>query len=164
MAKVVITRVFDAPRERVWQAWTDPEQIKKWWGPKNFTAPVIEIDFKVGGKYLFCMRGVPAPGQPEMDLYSTGEFKEIVPMEKIVWTDEFSDAEGNIQPASYYGMPGDEPVHMLVTTTFEDSGDGKTKLTITHEGGMADMPDESKNMEQGWNESLDKLAAAVKEN
>lgn len=50
---ITISRVFDAPREKVWKAWTDPELIKKWWGPKDFTAPRIEIDFRVGGKYLF---------------------------------------------------------------------------------------------------------------
>ncbi|HXL81520.1 MAG TPA: SRPBCC domain-containing protein, partial [Pyrinomonadaceae bacterium] len=54
--ELVITRFFDAPRELVWQAWTDPKQLVKWWGPKNFTAPVAKIDLRVGGKYLYCMR------------------------------------------------------------------------------------------------------------
>src|SRR6267378_2706264 len=53
---LVITRVFDAPREQVWNAWTDPEQFKKWWGPEHFTAPVSEIDLRVGGTYFNCMR------------------------------------------------------------------------------------------------------------
>jgi len=54
--KLVIERVFDAPVARVWKAWTDPEQVKKWWGPKIFTAPLVSIDFRVGGTYLYCMQ------------------------------------------------------------------------------------------------------------
>ena len=54
--RMVITRVFDAPRELVWKAWTDPKYVMQWWGPKGFTAPVCKIDFRVGGKFLCCMR------------------------------------------------------------------------------------------------------------
>jgi uncharacterized protein YndB with AHSA1/START domain len=72
--ELVITRIFDAPREKVWKAWTDPERVKRWWGPKDFTAPVIKIDLRVGGKYLYCMRS------PEVkDFWSGGIFQEVVP-------------------------------------------------------------------------------------
>jgi|SRR5215813_1139172 len=54
--ELVIRRIFDAPRELVWKAWTEPERMMQWWGPKNFTSPACKIDFRVGGKYLFCMR------------------------------------------------------------------------------------------------------------
>ena len=54
--RMVVTRVFDAPRELVWKAWTDPKYIMQWWGPKGFTAPVCEMDFRVGGKFLCCMK------------------------------------------------------------------------------------------------------------
>lgn len=53
---IVITRVFDAPRELVWKAWTDPEHLMRWWGPKEFTSPACKVDLRVGGKYVFCMR------------------------------------------------------------------------------------------------------------
>ena len=53
---LIITRAFDAPRELVWKAWTDPEQVKRWWGPKDFTAPFCKIDLRVRGKYLYCDR------------------------------------------------------------------------------------------------------------
>ena len=56
LRELVIMREFNAPRELVWRAFTEPEQIKKWWGPKAFTAPVVKIDLRVGGEYLFCMR------------------------------------------------------------------------------------------------------------
>ncbi len=99
---IIITRMFDAPREIVWKAWTDPELTKRWWGPKNFTAPVIRIDLRVGGKYLNCMRGPDGK-----DYWSTGIYREIVPRERLVMTDSFADEKGNVVPASYYGMTGD---------------------------------------------------------
>jgi uncharacterized protein YndB with AHSA1/START domain len=150
---LVITRIFDAPRERVWKAWSEPEQMMKWWGPKVFTAPVCKMDFRVGGKYLFCMRDPNGK-----DYWSTGVFKEIIPPEKIVWTDSFADENGNPVPASNYGMGDDFPSEMTVTFTFEDL-DGKTKLTLVHAG----MPggEQGKMANIGWNESLDKLAAIL---
>ncbi len=71
---IVIERIFDAPRELVWRAWTDEEMTKKWWGPKDFTAPSIKIDLKVGGKYVFCMRG-PKGSEWDKDMYSAGVYK-----------------------------------------------------------------------------------------
>jgi uncharacterized protein YndB with AHSA1/START domain len=150
---LVITRVFDAPRELVWKAWTDPEHVKLWWGPKQFTAPVCKIDLRVGGKYLSCMRS--ADGQ---DYWSTGIYKEIVPLERIVCTDSFSDEHGNVVPASHYGMGDDFPSEMTVIVTFEDIN-GRTKLTLQHIGMPGGEMGEMAN--QGWNESLDKLAASL---
>lgn len=148
--ELVITRFFDAPRELVWKAWTKPEHLMQWWGPKDFTAPVIKIDFRVGGKYLWCMRS------PESEEYwSTGVYREIVEQEKIVTTDSFSDAQGNVVPASYYGMSGDWPLELLVTVIFEEN-DGKTKVTLQHEGIPAGENRDS--AKAGWNESLDKLS------
>ncbi len=151
--ELVITRIFDAPRELVWQAWTDPEQLVKWWGPKNFTAPVARIDLRVGGKYLNCMRS------PEgKDYWTTGTYREIVPPERLVYTDSFADAEGNVVPGSHYGMGDDFPLEMLVTITFEDV-EGKTKMTLKHVG----LPESMSDMTgTGWNESFDKLAESLK--
>jgi uncharacterized protein YndB with AHSA1/START domain len=151
---LVIERVFDAPREEVWEAWTNPEQVKKWWGPKDFTAPSVQSDFREGGTYLWAMES------PDGQVYwSTGTFREIVPQERLVVTDSFADEEGNVVPASHYGMPGDFTLEMEVTVTFEDVDDGKTKLTLRHEG----MPatEIGQQAEGGWNESLDKLAALL---
>ncbi|MDD1774176.1 MAG: SRPBCC domain-containing protein [Methanobacterium sp.] len=145
-----ITRTFDAPLEKVWKAFTDPETVKKWWGPKDFTAPVVKIDFRVGGSSLYCMRS-PEGG----DIWSTGVYKEIVPMERIVSTDSFADEEGNVVPASQYGMDGDWPLELIVSVTFHEEN-GKTRFTLQH----TSFPDhENMSMaEAGWNESLDKLA------
>lgn len=152
-AGLVITRVFEAPRELVWQAWTDPEHVMRWWGPKGFTAPACKIDLRVGGVCLFCMRS--PDGQ---DFWSTGVYREVVPPERIVCTDSFADAEGNPVPASHYGMPGEWPEELLITVTFEDLG-GKTKMTLEHVG----MPlgQMSEMAETGWKESFDRLAAEL---
>ena len=147
---LIITRVFDAPRELGWKVWTEPAHLMRWWGPKGFTTPVCKIDFRVGGEYLNCMRS------PEgQDFWSKGVFREIVPHERLVMTDSFADSEGNVVPASHYGMSGDWPLEMLITVTFEDHS-GKTKLTLMHTGLPAG---ENRDMAgAGWNESFDKLA------
>lgn len=154
--ELIITRIFDAPRDKVWKAWTDPEHFKKWWGPKTFTAPVIKIDLRVGGVYHWCMRS--PDGQ---EFWSTGTYREIVPIERIVYTDSFADAEGNKVPASHYGMSGDWPLELPVTVTFEEQ-EGKTKLTLKHSGIDGLNATDRGNMQQGWNESFDKLAELLK--
>ncbi len=150
---LVVTRVFDAPVERVWQAFTDPNYISRWWGPKDFTAPSIKLDLRPGGKYLYLMRG--PDGQ---DYWTAGTFQEIVPLQRLVYTDSFADEHGNIVPASYYGMEGDMPLEMIATVLFEELV-GKTKMTLKHSG----MPEgEDRDLAgQGWNESMDKLANSL---
>jgi uncharacterized protein YndB with AHSA1/START domain len=151
---LVIERVFDAPRELVWKAWTEPERLMRWHGPKDFTCPHYEADFRVGGKYLACMHGPPG-SDFDRDFWSTGVYREIVPLERIVCTDSFADEKGNVVPATHYGMEGDFPLEMLVTVTFEDLG-GRTKMTLRHEGLPAGEMREGAG--GGWNESFDKLA------
>ena len=151
---IIITRIFNAPVTVVWKAWTDPKHIMQWWGPKNFTSPTCKIDFRVGGKYLYCMRS------PEgQDFWSTGTYREIIPLKKIVCTDSFSDEKGNIVPASQYGMGDDFPLELQVTLLFEEQ-DGKTKFTLEHAG----MPagEMSEMTSAGWNESFDKLDSILK--
>jgi uncharacterized glyoxalase superfamily protein PhnB/uncharacterized protein YndB with AHSA1/START domain len=151
--RIVIRRVFNAPRERVWKAWTDPEVVKQWWGPKGFTAPVSTIDLRVGGKYLSCMRS------PEgKDYWSTGVYREIVPPERLVCTDNFADEKGNLVPASYYGMPGDWPPELLITVTLEEVG-AKARMTLRHDGIPAGKMRE--DCIAGWNQSFDKLAEVL---
>lgn len=153
--ELIITRIFDAPRKLVWKAWTDPEHLKRWWGPKDYTSPVCKIDLRVGGKYLYCMRS--KEGQ---DFWSTGTYKEIVPLEWIVYTDSFADEKGNVVPASHYGMPGDDwPIELQVSMKFEALGN-KTKMTLTHVGIPAGRMKEMTGA--GWNESFDKLAESLK--
>ena len=150
--EIVIERVFEGPRELVWKTWTDPEHVMRWWGPKGFTSPVCSADFRVGGAYLYCMRS------PEgKDFWTTGVYREIVEPERIVYTDCFSDADGNMVPASHWGLAGDWPDETLVTVTFAEDH-GKTKVTLRH----ANVPsDQRSGFGVGWNESLDKLAEGL---
>jgi uncharacterized protein YndB with AHSA1/START domain len=149
---LVITRMFDVPREQVWTAWTEPAQLKKWWGPRGFTSPVSRIDLRVGGMYLNCMR---APDGK--DYWSTGVYREVVPPKRLVMTDSFADEEGNVVSGTYYGMGPEFPRELLVILTLEEQ-EGKTRLTLQH-GSVENLNEtDAANMEQGWNESFDKLA------
>src|SRR5215510_12891488 len=78
---LVFTRIFDAPIAQVWKAWSDPELIKKWWGPDRFTCPFATVDFRVGGTSLVCMRAPEEFGG--QDHYSTWEYRSIEPMRRI---------------------------------------------------------------------------------
>src|SRR5260370_26020177 len=103
---MVVRRVFESPRELVWKAWTDPKYVMQWWGPKGFSCPACEIDFRVGGKFRFCMR--TPDGQ---EGWNGGEYHEIFLHEKIVYSLYFSDPHGNqiepeelgIEPEAIYG-------------------------------------------------------------
>ena len=153
--RMVVTRVFDAPRELVWKAWTDPKYVMQWWGPKGFTSPVCKMDFRVGGKFLFCMK---AP-DGEVVGWNGGEYFEIVVHEKIVYSMYFADAEGNKVDPVQYGIEAEAMDDAHDVVIFEDLGDGQTKLTL-----IGNEPMESaKNSGQleGWNETLDKVAAVV---
>ncbi len=148
--EISIIRVFDAPRLKVWQYWTDPEYLKRWFGPVNYTTPYYSVDLRVGGKYLNCMRS------PEgKDYWGTGTYLEIVEGKHLVSTDAFADKDGNIVPPSTYGMEGDWPADAKIDLTFEEVGE-KTRLTLRH----INVPpgDAGDQTEQSWKEILDRLA------
>lgn len=150
---LVIRRIFDAPCELVWKAWTETEQLLRWWGPKEFTTPFCKIDLRIGGIFHFCMRS------PEgKDCWGRGVYREIVKPERIVYTDSFSDEKGNVVPATQYGLGEDFPLETEVTVTFEEH-EGKTKMTLHHVGIPSGLIFEMSG--QGWNESFDKLAIYV---
>ena len=168
---IKIERIFDAPREKVWKAWTDPELVKKWWGPEGFSAPYAKIDFREGGMYTFAMHG-PEGSEWDRDMYSSGKYKEIVPPDpsaplragKIVSTDYFSDKDGNLIKPSDEGQDASFPSEMTVTVTFEDLEDGRTKLTIHYPKPESEEHFQAmikSGMEEGWSSSLDKLEKAL---
>jgi uncharacterized protein YndB with AHSA1/START domain len=152
--RMTITRVFDAPRELVWKAWTDPKYIMQWWGPKGFTSPHCEIDFRVGGKFLLSMRSPDG-----WEGWNAGEYHEIVPYEKIVSSMYFSDSKGNKVEPEHYGVelePIDDAHNVIL---FEDIGNGQTKLTFIGNETMRNAIESGQA--EGWREQLDKLAAVV---
>jgi uncharacterized protein YndB with AHSA1/START domain len=151
---LVVRRVFDAPRELVFKAWTQPEHLVRWWGPNGYTTPSCTIDFRRGGAWHLCMRS------PEgVDLWCGGVYREIVEPEQIVCTDSFLDEEGNPVGPAYYGLSPEGPSEMLITVTFTEH-EGKTTLTIRQTVGST-PPSERQGMQQGWTETLDRLADYV---
>jgi uncharacterized protein YndB with AHSA1/START domain len=151
--EIKFTRVFDAPRDRVWRAWTDPEILKLWCGPKNYTVPLYSVDLRVGGKTFNCIR--TAEGQ---EICSAGTYLEIVEGKHLLITDNFSDKEGNIVPASTYGMFIDWPSDAKIDLTFEDL-EGKTLLSLK----QFNVPVEDSDLtEKGWKEYLDRLEEYLK--
>jgi|GEM_PF-193751 len=147
---LVITRTFNAPRSLVFKAWTEPERVVRWWGPKGFTCPVCEIDLRLGGAYRNCMRS------PEgKDFWSQGIYHEIEEPSRIVCSDAFADEQGNVMSPEQYGMSADWPTEAIITVTFTEHV-GKTRLTLQH---WPLKPGPERDMcQQGWNETLDKLA------
>ena len=142
---VTLTRVFDAPPELVWMAWTDPRHLAQWWGPKSFTNPVCELDLRQGGAIRIDMRA------PDGTIYPmTGTFEEIIPPERLVFTSVARDTNGN---------PLLEGRNVV---TFEDIG-GKTRVTVRSRAvGIAPIaPQMLAGMEAGWTQSLQKLAELV---
>lgn len=142
----VMERVFDAPCELVFEAFSKPEHLKHWWGPKGWTLSVCEVDFRPGGTWLYCMRG---PGGEAS--WGKATYQDIKPPEKIVYTDSFVDSDGNVLE----GTP-----QMQITITFESSED-KTKVVNRAVFGAAEELDAvlKMGMAEGANETWDRLEA-----
>jgi uncharacterized protein YndB with AHSA1/START domain len=136
---LVITRIFDAPRELVFKAWTDPRHLVHWMGPRGFRSTVLHSDLRAGGAYRIHMRG------PEGDDHWTqGVFREIVEPERLVMVGSWADANGNpISPET------------VLTITLEEDG-GKTRLTL-HQAIFESITARDGHR-GGWNSSLDRLA------
>jgi uncharacterized protein YndB with AHSA1/START domain len=152
----VISRVFDAPRELVWKVFIEVEHLKQWFAPKGFTGKVAKMDLRPGGTYHYCLL---APGGEEM--WGKAVYREIVPPERLVWVNSFSDEHGG---TTRHPLSPSWPLEMLTTITFAEQG-GKTKLTVRwvpinptdEERKTFDAGHDSMN--QGWTGTLDQLAA-----
>jgi len=150
---VVIERIFDAPIGLIWQMWTEPEHFKAWYGPNGAKVPVAKMDLRVGGRRQVCMEMDTPAGL--MQMWFTGEYREIVQNERLVYTESMSDEDGNAVPPSDLGMPGEHPKTTQVTVELEDVAGG-TRMLMTHSGIAADSPGAG-----GWTAALEKLAAYV---
>jgi uncharacterized protein YndB with AHSA1/START domain len=148
--RMVVIKDFDAPRELVWKAWTEPKYVMQWWGPKGFSCPTCHIDFRVGGKFLISMK---SPDGPEF--YNGGEYHEIVPHEKIVSSMYFADADGNKVEAAELGIEHEAIEDAVDVTLFEDLGNGQTKLTFI--GNETAEEAKSSGQAEGWNQILEKI-------
>jgi uncharacterized protein YndB with AHSA1/START domain len=117
-----ITRVFDAPRELVFKAWTERERLMQWFGPKGFTMTTAKLDLRPGGNFHYCLRS--ADGK---EMWGKFVYREIVAPERIVWVNSFSDKDGNM---TRHPMMPTWPAEMLSTADFVEN-EGKTTVTIT---------------------------------
>lgn len=151
---VVITRILNAPVATVWKMWTDPEEVVKWWGPADYTSPSAQVDLREGGSYVFAMRAPEYQGGEES--FTSGEYKEIVPMKKLVFTQGLSDAEGKRLPVAQ--LPKDFPEDILTTIDFKEVK-GMTELTIREKGWKPSMM--SVFSYAGMHQSLDKLTTIL---
>jgi len=155
-SEFVIARTFDAPREAVWAAFTDPEGMKKWWGPKGFTVIASKMDLRPGGTYHYGMR---APDGSTM--WGRFVYREIVRPERIVLVNSFSDEAGGV---TRHPLHMDWPLEMLTTFTFADEG-GRTRLTVrwvplnATEAERRTFDAGHDSMRQGWTGTLDQLTA-----
>lgn len=149
---IKIERTFDAPVEVIWQLWTQPEHLQHWYGPKGFTVSAAEMDVRVGGKHLICMERQSPDGS--MKFWTVGEYTEVVPNERLIYTDSMSDEKGNILPPSAYGGSDDEPPLVTVVSVLLEAVDGRTKMILTHAG----VPADDGGASEGWEQALTKLA------
>lgn len=151
-SEVKVERAFDAPVAKVWHLWNDPEAIKNWWSPKDFTAPIIQNDIKTGGRFLFSMKA------PDGKMFwNSGTYTEVVLHQKIVSQMAFSDENGKAVPASTYGLPGQWPDEVKVTVEFTDVG-GQTLVRV-HEVGIPLIMKLFAAM--GWEQQFDKFQNLV---
>jgi len=152
----VISRVFDAPRELVWKAWTEPDRLKEWFGPKGVTISKLTMDLRPGG---VCHYGMRMPNGQEM--WGKWTFREVVAPERLVLINSFSDAAGGI---TRHPMSPTWPLETLSTTTFAETG-GKTTLTINWspynatDAERETFDSSHASMSQGWGGTMEQLTA-----
>jgi uncharacterized protein YndB with AHSA1/START domain len=155
MEKVItVTRVFNAAPELVWKAWTEPELVKRWWGPDRFTCPSAEINFREGATSLVCMRS-PKEFRGG-DFYSIWTYTKIIPFQRIEFIQNLSDASGKKMAPVMVGMPPDFPEDIKTIVLFKELGKDKTEMTVTE---YADMGQTSGFAQMGLEQSIEKMAA-----
>ena len=155
-----LTRTFDAPRALVFQAWTQPEHLKRWWGVQGCAIGKCEVDLRPGGKFHYCMQM-----QNGMDIWGIFTYREIAPPDRLVFTNSISDAQGNI---ARHPFSPNWPLEILQTLTLTEEA-GKTVLSLhaipinateeelqAFEGGMVFM-------EKGFAATLEQLNAYLPE-
>jgi uncharacterized protein YndB with AHSA1/START domain len=154
VSEFMISRVFDAPRELMWKAFTDPKHMKNWWGPKGFTVQAAKMDFRPGGSYHYCVRSPDGH-----DMWGKFVYREIAAPERIVFINSFSDEAGGL---IRHPMSPTWPLEMLSTFAFSEQ-QGKTTLTIrwspynATEEERKTFEDGRKGMHQGWSGMFEQL-------
>ncbi|MGW7824680.1 SRPBCC family protein [Streptomyces puniciscabiei] len=150
---LVIERTFDAPRDLIWQMWTEPEHFKAWYGPDGANVPLVKMDVRVGGTRLVCMEVQTPDGA--MRMWFAGEYREVIENERLVYTESMADEQGNVLSPSEMGLPEKHPTTTEVIVELEDAG-GRTRTVMTHAGVPTNSPGAA-----GWAMAFGKLAAHI---
>ena len=152
----VITRTFDAPREKVWQAWSQRGRLMQWFGPRGMKMPAARLDFRPGGSFHYCLESTDGK-----EMWGKFVYREIEAPERIALVNSFSDEAGGL---TRHPLAQAWPLEMLSTTTFTEEN-GKTKITLEWSP-LNPTSDEQRafdsaheGMKQGWNGTFDQLAA-----
>jgi uncharacterized protein YndB with AHSA1/START domain len=155
-ADFVISRVLGAPRRLVWQAFTEPERMRQWWGPKGVTVVAAKMDFRPGGTYHYGMR---TPDGSVM--WGKFVYREIAEPKRLVWVNAFSDEAGG---HTRHPLSPTWPLEMLTTVTLDEPLPDQTGLTIrwspinATEEEQRTFDTSHDSMRQGWSGTLDRLA------
>ncbi len=148
-----IERTFDAPIDLIWAMWTEPDHFANWYGPMGAKIPNAEMDVRVGGRRHIAM-AMDTPRGP-MEMFFVGEYREVNPKTRLVYTEAMAEADGNLMTAEKMGMPPGAHMETSVVVELEDLA-GRTRMTMTHIGIPADSPGG-----QGWAMAIDKLEQRV---
>lgn len=155
-----ISRTFEAPRALLWQVWTQPEHLGRWFSPKGVTPVSGKMDLRTGGSYHYCLRTPDGN-----DMWGKWVFREVTPPERMIWVHSFSDAQGG---TTRHPMAANWPLEMLSRATFTESG-GKTTVTLEWTALNA-TPAEQKvfddshgSMRGGWTGTFEHLEAYLTE-
>ena len=150
---VRIERTFNAPIDLIWAMWTEPEHFANWYGPTGARIPKAEMDVRVGGRRHIAM-AMDTPRGP-MEMFFVGEYREVNPKTRLVYTEAMADADGNPMTAEQIGMPAGAHMETSILVELQDLGD-RTHMVMTHIGVPADSPGG-----QGWAMAIEKLETRV---
>ena len=150
---VEIERTFDAPIATIWQMWTEAEHFASWYGPMGASIPTCEMNVEIGGRRHVCMEMETPNGL--MQMWFVGEYLEISPTTRLVYTESMSNEAGDVLSPADMGMPGDGPSTTEVVVELTEA-DGQTHMKMQHIGIPHDSPGA-----MGWNMALDKLEALL---
>ncbi|MDJ0761133.1 MAG: SRPBCC domain-containing protein [Woeseiaceae bacterium] len=150
---VRIEREFEAPIETIWGMWTQSDLFQKWYGPNGMEVPVAEMNVVVGGQRKICMK-MEMPDKT-MTMWFIGEYKEVSPPNRLVYTESMCDEQGNILAPESMGMPAGHPETTEIIVELSET-DGRTTMKMTHVGVPADSRGAG-----GWEQAIEKMANLI---
>jgi len=149
MKKLIIKRTFDAPIDKIWDSFTIPELLQKWWSPEGLNLSHVSVDLKKDGLFRYCFKGMDGG-----EFWGRGIYQNISKPVHLSYFDTFTNAMGTPVPPSHFGLPGDKIIESLVDFAFLER-DTKTEMTLLGDNYFDDSM--TKDMTKGWNSMFDKL-------